>query len=113
MTTVISDPGVFFGGRYSFLHGKKFIPDLMLQADPVLTISGKGYFSTAALASYPISVMTKVFGGIGFVTDFGERQWDWIAGLEMKLGGFRVSVTGRTLGPVTRSALDVRLYYFF
>ena len=113
ITTVGFDPGIFFGGRYSFLHGSKFIPDLLLQVDPVLTIGGQGLFSTAALASYPISAMTKLLAGVGFVTDFEESQWDLVGGLEFRLGGFRLSVTGRTLGEVTESALDLRLYYFF
>ena len=113
ITTVGFDPGVFFGGRYSFLHRSKFIPDLLLQADPVLTIGGEGLFSAAALASYPVSAMTKLMGGVGVVSDFDESQVDLIAGLEFRLGGFRLSVTGRTLGKVTESALDLRLYYFF
>ena len=71
------------------------------------------FFSTAALASYPISAMTKLLAGVGFVTDFEESQWDLVGGLEFRLGGFRLSVTGRTLGEVTESALDLRLYYFF
>ena len=113
LTTVGFDPGVFFGERYSFLHGSKFIPDLLLQADPVLTFGGQGLFSTAALASYPISAMSKVLIGVGFISDFEESQWDLIAGLEFRPGGFRLSVTGRTLGKVTESVLDLRLFYFF
>lgn len=115
ITTLIWNPGVFLGGRYSFLHGSKF-PDLMLEAEGVLTTEGKFYFSTAVLASYPIDAITKVFGGVGLVTEpaeSGEPQWDLIGGLEFRVGGVRVSATGRTMGPITESALDFRLYYFF
>ncbi len=112
-TTVTSAPGFFFGARYSFLTGSRFVPDLMLQVDPVLTIDGEGFFSSAAMLSYPIGAVTKVIGGVGFVTDFDEDQWDWIGGFEFKLSGFRISFTGRTGGNVTNSAMDLRLYYFF
>ena len=116
ITTLISDPGFFLAGRYSFLHGKGGLPDLMLQAEQVVTIFGRGYFSTAALASYHIDAVTKAFGGVGFVTDtiaLDRWQQDWIGGLEFRLGPSRISVTGRTLGSITHSALDVRLLYFF
>ncbi|MFC2172182.1 hypothetical protein ACFLU6_06070 [Acidobacteriota bacterium] len=112
-TTLISDPGFFVGGRYSFLHGVKFLPDLMLNAEGVVTIQGQGVFSTSFLLAYPIDAMTKVFGGVGLVTDFERRQSDWTGGLEVRLGGTRVSIAGRTMGSLTHSALDFRLYYFF
>jgi hypothetical protein len=115
-TTLIASPGVFLGGRYSFLHGSRYVPDLMLELEGVLTTAGKGYFSTAALASYPIDAITKIIGGAGLVTDsleFKNRQWDWIVGLEFRVGGFRVSTTARHLGEITDSGLDLRLYYFF
>jgi hypothetical protein len=112
-TTLISDPGLFVGGRYSFLHGVKFLPDLMLDAEGVVTTQGKGFFSAAALLSYPIDAITRVFGGIGLVSDFESQQTDWIGGLEVRLGGTRISIAGRTMGSLTSSAMDFRLYYFF
>jgi hypothetical protein len=116
LTTLIWDPGLFFGGRYSFLHGSKIIPDVMLNAEAVLTSRGSTYLSTSILASYPIDAITKVFGGVGLVTDsitFENRQMDWIGGLEFRIGGVRISLAGRTMGPITESAIDLRLYYFF
>jgi len=116
VTTLISDPGFFIGGRYSFLHGSKIIPDVLLDAEGVLTIQGKGFFSTTIRASYPIDATTKAFGGVGLVTNsinFDNRQLDWLGGLEIRVGGVRVSIAGRTMGSLTESALDFRLYYFF
>ncbi len=115
-TTLISDPGFFIGGRYSFLHGSKIIPDVLLDAEGVVTTQGKGFFSTTIRASYPIDAITKLFGGVGLVTDsftFENRQLDWLGGLEVRVGGMRLSIAGRTMGSLTGSALDFRIYYFF
>jgi len=113
VSTMTSSPGFFVGARYSFLHGAKWFPDVLLQADPIVTIEGEPFFSSALLLSYPLGAVTKVVGGAGYVTDFDAHQWDWIGGFEFKIGGVRVSFTGRTLGDVTHSAMDLRLYYFF
>jgi hypothetical protein len=88
----------------------------MLNAEAVLTSRGSTYLSTSILAFYPIDAITKVFGGVGLVTDsitFENRQMDWIGGLEFRIGGVRISLAGRTMGPITESAIDLRLYYFF
>ena len=112
-TTMTSSPGFFLGGRVSFLNSAKWFPDVMLQLDPAVTIEGEPFFSSSLLLSWPLGAVTKVLGGYGSVTDFEEQQWDWIGGLEFKIGGFRVSFTGRTMGDVTNAAMDLRLYYFF
>lgn len=116
ITTVASDPGFYVGGRYAFLHGVKALPDLLVQAEQVLTVFGDGFTSGALLFSYPIDAMTKVFGGGGVVAETRDLelwQQDWIGGLEFRFGGSRISVSGRSLGDLTRSALDVRFFYFF
>jgi hypothetical protein len=115
-TNLIAEPGVFVGGRYAFLNGKKYLPDLMLEADGILTTKGKGYLSTQFLLTYPIDATTKLMGGYGFVTDslrFDRRQWDWIAAIEARLGYIRIYGAMRTWGFVTRSAVDFRISYFF
>jgi hypothetical protein len=116
MTNLIEEPGVFVGGRYAFLNGKKYLPDLMLEADGILTTRGKGYLSTQFLLSYPIDATTKLMGGYGFVTDsvrFDRRQWDWIGAIEARLGFIRIYGATRTWGHIARSAVDFRVSYFF
>ena len=116
VTNLIAEPGVFVGGRYAFLNGKKYLPDLMLEADGILTTKGKGYLSTQFLLTYPIDATTKLMGGYGFVTDslrFDRRQWDWIGAIEARLGFIRIYGATRTWGHVTRSAVDFRVSYFF
>jgi len=115
-TNLFPDPGFFLGGRYSFLNGKKIIPDLIFEADGIVTKKGKGYFSTQSLMSYPIEGSTRFFVGHSFVTDslsFKRREWDWIGGFEVRLGRVRVYFASRPWGEITRSAVDFRMAYFF
>ena len=116
MTNLAEGPGVFVGGRYAFLNGIKYLPDLILEADGVLTGRGEKFISTKVLLSYPIDATTKLMGGYGFVTDslrFNHRQWDWIAAIEGRLGHIRIYGAMRTWGSVTKSAVDFRVCYFF
>jgi hypothetical protein len=116
MTNLVEEPGVFMGGRYAFLNGKRVLPDLIFEADGILTTRGEGFLSMQALLSYPIDATTKLMGGYGFVTDslrFDRRQWDWIAAIEARLGFVRIYGGMRTWGSVTRSAVDFRVSYFF
>jgi len=115
-TSLTGELGGFLGGRYTFMNGSKYFPDLMLQADGILTVEGKGYLSLSTLLTYPIDAITRVFGGAGLVTDtidFRNRQWDWIAGLEVRVGHLRFSAAGRSTGPVVDFGLDLRVSYFF
>ncbi len=116
VTNLIEEPGAFLGARYSFLHGIKYLPDLMFEADGIVTTRGDGFLSMQALLSYPIDATTRLMGGYGFVTDslrFDRRQWDWIGAIEARLGYIRIYGAMRTWGSVTRSAVDFRVSYFF
>jgi len=116
VTNLIEEPGIFVGGRYAFLNGIKYLPDLMFEADGILTTRGKGFLSTQALLTYPIDATIKLMGGYGFVTDslrFDRRQWDWIAAGEARLGHIRIYGAMRTWGSVSESAADFRISYIF
>ncbi len=116
VTTLISDPGGFVGGRYAFFNPSKFFPDLFLSAEVIHNIELETYVSSSILGSYPIDAATKLLFGRGLVVDIVKRhrrQWDWIAGLEIRLGAVRIHGAYRTLGPVTHSAFDLRLFYLF
>jgi len=115
-TNLIEESGAFLGARYSFLHGIKYLPDLVFEADGIVTYKGKGYLATEFLLSYPIDATLRFLGGASFVTEatsFRQHQWDWLAALEMRLGHIRIYAATRSWGPVTRSTLDFRLSYFF
>ena len=115
-TNLIAEPGAFLGGRYAFLNDKKYLPDLIFEADGIVTTKGKGYLSTQFLLSYPIDATTKLMGGMAFTTDtlrFDRRQWDWIGAIEARVGFLRIYGATRSWGHVTRSAVDFRVAYFF
>jgi hypothetical protein len=115
-TSMADTPGIFLGGRYGFLHGITYLPDLICQLDGILTTQGKGLLSSQFLLSYPISVATKVVGGAGLLTDsasFRNKQWDWLAGFEVRLGHLQIYAGFRSSGKVNDETVDVRFAYFF
>jgi hypothetical protein len=115
-TSLADTPGVFLGGRYSFLHGFKYLPDLIFELDGILTTRKKGYLASQIYLSYPISVATKLMGGVGLLTDhinFRNRQWEWVAGLEVRLGHVQIYGGYRSGGRVNDERIDVRVAYFF
>jgi len=114
-TLSVEEPGLLLGGRYSVLHGRKFVPDLVFEADGILT-SDHAYLFSQFFLSYPIDSSTRVMGGRELVTDsisFDRRQWNWIGRIEVRLGRMRVSATTRSIGPVTGLSKEFRLAYFF
>lgn len=116
ITTLEAHPAMFVGGRYAFFNRSKFIPDLILSTEMIHCVESGKHFSSSVLGSYPIDAATKLVFGRGLVVETAERhrkQWDWIAGLEIQLGAVRLHGAYRTLGPVTDSAFDLRLYYLF
>jgi hypothetical protein len=116
VTNLMPGAGFFIGGRYSFQNKYKFLPDLMLEADGIVTTSGKGYLSTDAMLTYPIDATTKFMFGTGVVTDsitYKQYERDWIVAAEVRLGRMRIYAASRSWGPITKSAVDFRASFFF
>lgn len=108
--------GVLLGARYSFLHGIRYLPDVVFEADGHLTTLTRPYLSAEALLSYPIDGTVKVLFGRALVTDsltFERRQWDWITGVEIRFGRMRVNLATRSWGPISQSSKEYSLTYFF
>jgi hypothetical protein len=115
-TTMLDTPGLYLGGRYGILHGSMLLPDLIVEANGIVTSRGKGFLATQFLMAYPISVASKVVGGTSLLTNslsFRQRQWDWVGGLEMRLGHFQLYLGFRTPGSLNDESFDFRLSYFF
>jgi len=111
----VGEPGFFAGGRYSFLTRSRYLPDLIMQVDGVVTRESK-YLSPQVLLSYPIDGITKVMAGQSFVTDslrFDQVQRDWVCAIEVRLGDMRISAATRSTGPLRTSAKEFRLFYAF
>jgi hypothetical protein len=115
-TFKMSGPGMLFGARYAYLHGIKYLPDVVLEADGHVTTRDQAYFSGEVLLSYPIDGSMKLLFGRAFVADvkqFDRQQWDWIAGVEFRMGRMRFNGAARSWGPVTQSSKEFSLSYFF
>jgi hypothetical protein len=114
-TFSFEEPGLFLGGRYAFLNGSEWLPDLFLEADGILT-RDKAYVSSRLLATYPLDGSTRIMAGRSLITDsirFDRRQWDWVGVIEFTLGRMRVSGMGRTIGPLSGLSKEFRLFYLF
>jgi hypothetical protein len=111
----MDDPGLFAGGRYGFLTRSRYLPDLMLQIDGIVTRRDK-YLSPQVMLSYPIDGFTRIMAGQSMVTDslkFERVQWDWVGAIEVRLGDMRISAATRSVGPLRTSAKEFRLFYAF
>lgn len=105
----------FVAARYAYLHQLRYLPDVMVEVDAVRAVR-RGYVAGQLLGSYPIDGSIKVLAGRTFVTDsfrFDRRQWNWTAGLEIRLGRMRFYGGSRSLGPIVPDAKEFRLAYFF
>lgn len=106
VTNILSSHSFFVDARYGWPNASPILPDLTLGAQAILSGKGTDFYSVELLASYPIDVITRVFGGAGLLTDdirFNTRQFDWITGFEVTLGRFRFRQAFRSTGPVNTS----------
>ena len=107
--------GVYAGARYSFLLGGTYVPDVMFEADAIVSKRTR-YLTGHFLVTYPLDGSATLMFGKAVVydaTDFDRRQWDWLGGVEFPVGHMRVFFATRSYGPVTRYSQEVRLSYFF
>ena len=111
----VADQGGFVGARYAYFLGDRFIPDLMAQADAVVT-RRKHYLSAQFMMSYPLDGSTTLMGGRVLVVDVLElhsHHWDWMGGVEFSVGRMRIFAGLRNPGPITGASKEVRLAYLF
>jgi hypothetical protein len=111
----VDEPGLFVGGRYSYLTPHIYLPDLLFQIDGIVTRHDK-YLAPQFLLSYPFDGFTRIMAGKSLVTDslkFGRRQWDTVGTIEVRLGDMRISATTRSTGQLRSTAKEFRLFYAF
>jgi hypothetical protein len=110
----LNDPGLFVGGRYTFVQGARYLPDVVFQVDGVL--AKRKYLSSQLLLSYPIDAITSVMVGRALLTNspkFAERQWDWVGAIEIRLGEMRFAAVTRSVGPISGVSKEFRLFRSF
>jgi hypothetical protein len=74
----------------------------MFEADAVRG-ARHGYLSAQMLASYPIDSSIKLLAGKTLVTDsiqLDRVEWNWIGGVEIRLGRMRIYGGSRSLGSI-------------
>jgi len=111
----VDEPGLFVGGRYSYLTPHIYLPDLLFQIDGIVTRHDK-YLAPQFLLSYPFDGFTRIMAGKSLVTDslkFSRRQWDTVGTIEVRLGDMRISATTRSTGALRSTAKEFRLFYAF
>ena len=110
----LEEQGAFVGARYAYLHGIKYLPDAIVEADAVRS-ARRAYVSAQFLLSYPVDASIKLLGGRSFVTDIrlDGREWGWIAGVEIRLGRMRIYGGSRSWGAIVPYAKEFRVAYFF
>lgn len=111
----MADQGLLVGARYAYFLGGRFVPDLLAEADAVVS-RRKRYFSGQVMVTYPLDGTTTIMAGKALVVTpfaFGRQQWDWVAGLEFSLGRMRIYGGSRSPGPLTGGSKEVRLVYLF
>ena len=109
------DPGLFVGGRYSYLTPSIYLPDLIFEVDVIVTRHNR-YLTPQFLLGYPLDGFTRIMAGKSLVTDsldFSRRQWDTMGTIEVRLGEMRISATTRSTGPIRGTAKEFRLFYSF
>ena len=107
--------GGLVGARYAFLLGGTYVPDVMLQADAIVSRHHR-FVTGQAFVTYPLDGSTTLMFGRAVVFEAVEpdrRQWDWVAAIEFPLGHMRVYFASRSWGPLTKYSKEVRLSYFF
>jgi hypothetical protein len=111
----LEQQGGLVGARYAYLFGRAYIPDVVFEADGILTRYQR-HVETRAMVSYPLDGSTTLMFGKAVVVDAlhpDRRQWDWVASVEFPVGHMRVSFASRSWGPLTKYSKEVRLSYFF
>ena len=84
-----------------------------LTADVGLVFPSAGpVIDAEVLASYEIDTQVDVIGGFAWLADVrGQRQADWLVGLQLQLGRFRFRGTVRGAGVVNNDQADFRVQY--
>jgi hypothetical protein len=105
----------YAGARYGFSLPGKYVPDLVFEADGMVSRYLR-HVAGQAMVSYPIDASTRLMFGKVLVIDArspDRHQWDWSAAVEFPVGGMRVYFASRSWGPLTKYSKEVRLAYFF
>jgi hypothetical protein len=111
----LSQIGICAGGRWLFAT-PSLLPDVMVDAEGVLTHDGRVYSVVDLLATYRLDFVTRLFVGGGPMVRWWsltrqEVEWDWVAGVEFHLGRLRVRAAWRRIGALAGTGHEARVSY--
>jgi hypothetical protein len=113
----VSQLGILAGGRWMFAT-PSLLPDVLVDAEGVLTSDGRAYSIVDVLATYRLDFVTRLFVGAGPLVRWWsltrrEVEWDWVAGLEFRFGRLRVRAAWRGIGTLDWTGHEARVSYLF
>jgi hypothetical protein len=116
-SNLLAPISLFVGGRWLF-PTPSLVPDLLVDAEAILTSDGRRYSVVDALATYRLDFATRIFVGGGPLVRWWsisrqEIEWDWVAGIEFHLGRLRVRQNARRMGVLNGTAFEARVSYAF
>ena len=111
----LSQASVLAGGRWLFAT-PSLLPDVMVDAEGVLTRDGRVYSVVDVLATYRLDFSTRLFVGGGPMVRWWsvtrqEVEWNWVAGVEFHFGRLRVSAAWRRIGALNGTGHEARVSY--
>jgi len=111
----LSQIGICAGGRWVFAT-PSLLPDVMVDAEGVLTYDGRVYSVVDVLATYRFDFATRLFVGGGPMVRWWsltrqEVEWDWVAGVEFHFGRLRVRMAWRRIGVLKGTGHEARVSY--
>lgn len=115
-TPILYDYTLLAGARYTYPTPSRYLPDAVFDAYALVCGDGNDYYEVQVVGSYPIDAISSLFAGgavLGDSIGFDDRQFDWVAGLEVRLNRFRFRPCFRRTGSVSSAWLDFRLMWFF
>jgi hypothetical protein len=116
-SNLLAPASLFVGGRWLF-PTPSLVPELLVDAEVVLTSDGRRYSVVDLLATYRLDFATRIFVGGGPLVRWWsisrqQVEWDWVAGVEFHLGHLRVRQNARRMGVLNRTAFEARVCYVF
>lgn len=100
--TVALAPAIIVGRRYTWDVPSPRIPDIIVEASGVFATQRRRAFEATVWSSYSVDAITNVVIGAGWISN---GRADIAAGLDLRLGRFRVRPTWR----IREHALDSRI----
>lgn len=106
----------FYGGGRWLVAAPPRLPDLLLDAQAVVTNDRHFYYTLDSFASYRLDYISRLVVGVGVLgrtAGVHSARTDLLAGVEFRLGHLRVRPLARHNHPLRRTWAELRVTYVF